>query len=421
MSPATYQLLSATTSDLLSRLWNELNFHVDHGASRNVTAIIAYIFSTTSQPYLESLSESVGVKSTQGDRRLDAHRAKSSLLPFGELAEHEASMADAEFAMSATPPSFLPVELADRIPRAQQSLHLLAIAAPEHAVLFAKPTITRVRWVWTLVDIKDAFSGTAWSHSADATTSAGIPTSTSPSKLYKPEISDLRKFDLLPGSEITIHNRQESAGVRHLEHFVATFPDQLPLLTPTLPALAELVLDPVSQQATLLSGSLVSVFLSPTTDLYLVTHLEIMRSFFLTTSPAFKDLLGAALFSSAYEPTAAVSRTIRDSRRGRKTSGEGPWSVGLASGLCTRDDWPPRDSDLSFHLRSVIVDSLSASSAMVGDTGASDIWKQAETRLGFAIRDLPVRTGKEGWLTPHCEHYACFLRFFIDMIHLSSR
>lgn len=31
------------------------------------------------------------------------------------------------------------------------------------------------------------------------------------------------------------------------------------------------------------------------------------------------------------------------------------------------------------------------------------VWEEAEWRLGFAIRDLPIGPGRDRWLNPTCE------------------
>jgi hypothetical protein len=84
------------------------------------------------------------------------------------------------------------------------------------------------------------------------------------------------------------------------------------------------------------------------------------------------------------------------------------WAVGLGFGLAERDSWPPGGSDLSYYLRTVIVDSLEPLMKLTGadslgfSEGQSKIFAEAEFRLGFAIRDLPVGSGRERWLNPSC-------------------
>lgn len=95
-----------------------------------------------------------------------------------------------------------------------------------------------------------------------------------------------------------------------------------------------------------------------------------------------------------------------------------PWAVGLAPALTDRDTWPPGGADLSFFLRTVIVDSLDLGHASgenekrdeeTGiDNGRQGVMEEAEFRLGFAIRDLPVGPGRDRWLNPTCE--CCYCR-----------
>jgi hypothetical protein len=88
------------------------------------------------------------------------------------------------------------------------------------------------------------------------------------------------------------------------------------------------------------------------------------------------------------------------------------WAVGLGLGLAERDSWPPGGSDLSYYLRTVIVDSLESLVKLTdGHTpdpseGKRRIFAEAEYRLGFAIRDLPVGSGRERWLNPCCGYSA---------------
>jgi hypothetical protein len=83
-----------------------------------------------------------------------------------------------------------------------------------------------------------------------------------------------------------------------------------------------------------------------------------------------------------------------------------PWAIGLASSLTARETWPPGGADLSFHLRTVIVDSLELgykdAEAEEKTLGRKRVLEKAEVRLGFAIRDLPVGAGRDRWLNPLC-------------------
>ena len=192
------------------------------------------------------------------------------------------------------------------------------------------------------------------------------------------------------------------------------FPIALPCLTPTLSHLTDLVLSPLVQHIESLSGALVSLFLSTCTRLDICAYLTLLRSYLLVTSHPFKSRLGWALFSDADQPEdfQPGTRTFA-ARRARSSSSKGEasashrWAVGLSSALTAGNIWPPGGADLSFHLRTVIIDSLEDihgqrihGDLYTSDGGADRVVVEAEYRLGFAIRDLPVGTGKEKWLDP---------------------
>ena len=157
-----------------------------------------------------------------------------------------------------------------------------------------------------------------------------------------------------------------------------------------------------------LSGALVILFLSPT-DLNLPLHLSILRSYLLLTSHSFKSRLAAALFSDSDDsPDLATKASAR--RRDSDANAplaQGRWAVGLSPALTAANIWPPSVPELSFRLRTVINDSLQSSLGSLDEQSTQVIPKDmvvrnAEHRLGFAIRDLPTGTGKEKWLDPLC-------------------
>jgi hypothetical protein len=102
------------------------------------------------------------------------------------------------------------------------------------------------------------------------------------------------------------------------------------------------------------------------------------------------------------------------------TASAAKWGIGLGLGLSERGIWPPGGAELGFALRRVIVDSLdeikiedSHGDIRVSQESLSmvkpceEVVKEAEWRLGFAIRDLPVNEGREEWLNP--SSIACVL------------
>lgn len=120
-----------------------------------------------------------------------------------------------------------------------------------------------------------------------------------------------------------------------------------------------------------------------------------------------------------------------------------PWAVGLAPALLERETWPPVGADLSFFLRTVIVDSFEGEnradlaaegeedqdSPVIGGPGKGrrKVIEEAEYRLGFAIRDLPAGTGKEKWLNPLCMFFSlvffwnCFMMSCLVLLQQSSK
>lgn len=324
--------------------------------------------------------------------------------------DHEMSFEELTARVAETSPAYLPARLVDMIPRAQQSLRLLLAAAPDHPILQEKTQHIHVRWSWgfqIMTDVLKELGTTSSPAPIQKLQPDSIQANIEEAQVYEPELVSFHQFDLDPEhAKATCDPDSQRNDLLDLEAHMANFPDLLPLIVPTPAALAELVFDPVRQQATLLSETLVSLFLDERSELNFASHLMIMRSYLLLTSDSFKGRLSAALFSAASEPPDATSRTTMDSRRRKNVIVDGgSWSIGLASGLSSHADsgWPPRDSDFNFHLRTVIVDSLMFTCHELGDEASNDIWRHAESKLGFAIRDLPVVTGHEGWLDPHCE------------------
>jgi hypothetical protein len=203
----------------------------------------------------------------------------------------------------------------------------------------------------------------------------------------------------------------------NLEAFTATFPETFPSVTPSLVHVASLMFAPLLEHAASLSSALLSLFLSPS-YLNCQGHLTLLRSYLLLTSDSFKSRLATALFSDSEECDA-------DDQHAKLPFGLSPlkppmltdadeltrtWVIGLAPALTQRETWPPGGADLSFLLRTVIVDSLELSHAhgpshhLSGQcSGRERVYEEAEFRLGFAVRDLPVDAGRKRWLNPLCQ------------------
>jgi hypothetical protein len=399
----------ANPTQLLSTIWQHLSSHVDKGASTAVIACLAHVLNVASRPYIDGLCETLGFLS-----QTSAPTSRMSLsTTLGDMQEMEG---EEEYLFDGSPfsaqafPDFVPSRLTEKLPRAQRSLRLLQAADPNHFLLRHPTQRPDVAWLWIPHEIEAAWNRTArprdqvdWKLPA-----APSPIESSITTAYKAELLDFQRFDLAPGNPNGMRGVLHMEDIDVLESLVSKFPVRLPMITPTLPSLAELVFDPITQQTDLLADSLLRIFLMETSTLYFPAHLALLRSFMLLTSPAFKDRVETALFSSEEEPHASLSGTLR--RPGsRVSSAEGgtstnvTWAVGLSRDLEESEAWPPSGSDFAYHLRTVINDSLPLTLAEVGDHRNRKIWHEAETKLGFALRELPTKTGKEGWLNPLCE------------------
>jgi Gamma tubulin complex component C-terminal len=189
------------------------------------------------------------------------------------------------------------------------------------------------------------------------------------------------------------------------------------------------VLFPLLAHGTAISGALISLLLSPESHLHIHSHLTLLRSYFLLTLPAFTMRLQAALFSDSddwnFEGSTmrAMAKSTPQNKKSAVPGGShAQWAVGLGLGLAERDSWPPGGSDLSYYLRTVIVDSLESLVKLTDgqfvhpSEGRRQIFVKAEYRLGFAIRDLPAGSGRERWLNPSCEYSTLDHILYANMI-----
>lgn len=318
-------------------------------------------------------------------------------------------------------PSFLPTQLVQRLIRARRSLKLLRSAQPVHPLLIATVEETSLRWIWTESDIQAATEGILGRATHDPENQKSVPLDTPPLvPSYSEDLRDFLRFHCEPGtqtlSDVVV---SEASRPSQFEVFLEAFPDPLPSLTPTLPDLANLVLSPLLQRIASISTALLGVFLSSESHLHLHSNLVILRSYLLLTSHSFKSRLQAALFSDADEciplststsdkSGAKVHKSTAKSRSKPTPSTE--WAVGLSRKLM-EGGWPPGGANLSFSLRTVIIDSLehdhyhefrkAREAPDESNSARVRILREAEWRLGFAIRDLP--TGSEAkWLNPRC-------------------
>jgi hypothetical protein len=387
--------------------------------------MFAYLLTRASQDYIQQICHSVGFGVSKFTGKVSARSLDKPLDGVGDDDEDTEEENTFDRHMVEAYPVFFPTDLADALPSARKSIELLRSADPDHPLLEGGSDGQRITWYWTELAVNAAWASCQVANSSAGTKYVGYP---QPPPLLQPlggtSEQVLKRqfavFDLEPGSSCIspLGDIHRGATALQLESFLDNFPDQLPPLTPTLPQLVDLVLSPLAQHVATVSSSLLRIYLSPSSPLNLHAHLTLLRSYLLLTSPSFKSKLSSALFTDIADndPQGTSLRSAFRSRsrsRSRKTvdgntSGR-PRALGLASALTERDTWPPGGADLSFLLRTVIVDSIERTtgtflaSGQTNDTSGRDqVLQEAEFRLGFAIRDLPVGTGRDRWLNPLC-------------------
>ncbi|KAG1826425.1 Spc98 family-domain-containing protein [Suillus variegatus] len=423
LSPSQYPRFTMKPVALLSRIYKYLDTHFRKSSSRSLIAVFAYLLTMSSKNYLQALCRSVAYADSNNQRVTTSQQPRRTAI--GPLDIEDFDQASPEddgvlFAEDHELPSFIPRDLAEVLPAAQKSLKLLAAAKPGHPVL--NPLVRRpfITWVWSTRDIEDLWrtgsldgvgdvAPTIGSHSPPDLASAD---GNLPGSDYQSDLVGFRLFDLEPGSnrDDTFNEHSMHAA---LENFILSFPPVLPSITPNLGLLTSLVFSPLISHAASLSSALLSIFLDQNSFLYVHDHLVLLRSHMLLTSPSFKSRLTAALFSDTDDrevvagggKSFALSRQRSRSATGVAQHGTRHWAVGLAPFLIERGTWPPGGADLSFFLRTVIVESQDICSFGPDDSqehelGSRRIAQEAEIRLGFAIRDLPSDTGRERWLNP---------------------
>lgn len=376
--------------------------------------MIAFILTGASQEYINEVGRSIGFGGQPPQRISKALRETGDMyqLDADEEEEGEEDIFDLLDKVETTFPTFFPQNLLQVLPIAQKSLILLRIAQPDHSLLNTPPTgLPSVRWLWTVEDIMASFNNLPLlSECGTPPPSIPLPlSSASVGTSYKPELSDFQIFDLEPGLSIGGTSLKINDSSRQLLHaFIDNFPETLPSITPTFPELTNLVFKDLVQHASTLSSTLLSIFITSTDNLNFHSHLVLLRSYLLIAAPSFKSRLLAALFSDMGEyeiDQSPHSMSIRSLRRrpGKKVKeSKQPWAVGLSPNLLDRETWPPVGTDLSFFLRTVIVDSLDKGKETEEIAGQKPVTEEAGWRLGFAIRDLPTGPGRDKWLNPLC-------------------
>ena len=376
--------------------------------------MLAHIFSVTSGDYLQTLSRSIGYSG--GFAAYQSKTALNSGFDLGEDVDQE----EVELALNDDNdfPSFVSSDATETLIRAKKSLKFLNKAQPDHPILGPSASRRRVSWFWTNKEVTAAWNSK--NNAIGLSDTAESEPGTAANFDLNPDsglLEQFKVFSLEPG----IHLPPSARGAEStLQSFLADFPPYLPPLTPTLSHLSDLVLSPLLSHGTAVSGALMSLLLSPGSHLHIHSHLVLLRSYLLLTLPAFTMRLQAALFSDSddWNFEGSTMRAMAKSTHNRENTvsggSEAQWAVGLGLGLAERDSWPPGGSDLSYYLRTVIVDSLESLIRLTGgepsdsSEGRRRIFAEAEYRLGFAIRDLPVGSGRERWLDPCCKYPTLF-------------
>lgn len=418
---ADYPGFPRRATALLSKIHDYLQERRLHHASRVVVAVLSYVLTNTSTEYFASVGKSLSYK--QDDREttppsLDDANAEPDFVDGSEDSDKESiahELEDTAF------PTFFPPSTVEIITRARVSLQLLQTAEPQHPLLHAAYSQPVLQWVWTVDEIEALADDRLTTprtvqQSFDSTQdSLGDRSNRSETTLHELDpvasvLDQFRVFDLDPG------NATSGALEPHdvVQKFIDSFPEDLPPLTPTLSHLFDLVISPLIEHCSSISSALLKVTLSPSRTLHLPTHLRLVRDYLLLTSPTFKRRLGHALLSDSdnweFETSSSLALAKRSSGRSTPAAVSGDtWAVGLGFGLVERTSWPPGGSDLSYYLRTVIVDSLEIPYTLDRSTLSTEsqararMLTDAEFRLGFSIRDLPLGAGRDRWLDPCCK------------------
>ena len=403
--------------DLLSVTYRHCLHHFERSSPTLVNAAIAFILTLTSRHYLQTICSAIAYS---GSWWSPDQQHKRNQPDGGERCE------DFEFSavVAQRYPSFISRHLQGSLVSAQKSLMILQDASPDHPLLLKPANTSPIQWYWTENEVQMAWSGEpiepAIPKPSVSTTLERMDANEGEVK-YKSELSGLHVYDLEPGSHGTNPSLLEP-----VRTFVDNFPERLPAVVPTIGDLTNLVFSPLAEQASILSQAVLGIFLTPLTslsptpavDLHIHSHLSVLRSYQLLASHSFKSKLSAALFSDSEDwisegQRSAWSLAIRGNKRGTPglVSGDKAWPIGLSTSLLEKDGWPPGGTDLSFFLRTVVMDAME----MIRPTTTNpkvttpSAYEESEWRIGFAIRDLPSGKGQNKWLDPCCAYWMIFL------------
>ncbi|KAI9509181.1 hypothetical protein F5148DRAFT_1283248 [Russula earlei] len=390
LGPSEYPPFLSQPELLLSSIYTHLQHHFEKDSMLRTRAMLAYIFTVTSDDYFQTLGLSIGYYGA-----FPAGQPKTSFNSSGfDLGEGEQE--DNESISNSS---------VDEFP----GFHIVGCDRDTHAsekIFKHSSSRRKISWFWTsekvsaVWDSKDDLVGLSETiESEPVSAMSPIPS------LDSGILEQFKVFSCEPGAHLGPSARGAEST---LQSFLVDFPPYLPPLTPTLSLLSDLVLSPLIAHGTFISGALISLLLSPRSHLHIHSHLVLLRSYLFLTLPAFTMRLQAALFSDSDDwnfEGSTMRAMAKSTRKSAVSGGSGAkWAVGLGLGLAERDSWPPGGSDLSYYLRTVIVDSLESLIKLTGGElleefeGRRRIFMEGEYRLGFAIRDLPAGSGRERWL-----------------------
>jgi len=409
--PDKYPPIPASV-DLLSTIYQHCIRHFEHSSPTIVNAAIAFVLTLTSRHYLQTVCSAIAYSGSR--RPLDQKFQRQQ--PNGGY-KYE----NLEFSDVATQryPSFVSRPLENSLISAQKSLMILQDASPDHPLLSKPAHSSPIEWYWTEVEVEVAWFGKTLGSVIPKPSAPTAPEQMDASEggiRYKQELLELRVYDLEPGS-----HRGGPSLLEPVRTFMDNFPERLPAVTPTIGDLTNLVLSPLAEQASILSQAVLDVFLTPlasispapAVDLHIHSHLTVLRSYQLLASHSFKSKLSAALFSDSEDWTSrgqrsAWSLATRGNNRGAPelVPDDKVWPVGLSASLLEKDSWPPGGTDLSFFLRTVVVDAVEMirPKTTSREVTTPSAYEESEWRIGFAIRDLPSGKGQDKWLDPSCAH-----------------
>ena len=398
--------------DLLSVIYQHCLHHFERSSPTLVNAAIAFILTLTSRHYLQNICSAIAYSGSW--ESLD-QQTKRKHPDSGDKYE------DLEFSdvVAQRYPSFISTPLQDSLVSAQKSLMILRDASPDHPLLSKPAHSSPIQWYWTENEVQVAWLGDPIESTIPMPSVSATPEWMDANEggvKYKSELSGLQVYDLEPGSHAI--NPSLLGPVRM---FVDNFPERLPAVVPTIGDLTNLVFSPLAKQASILSQAVLDVFLTPLTsllptpavDLHIHSHLTILRSYQLLASHSFKSKLSVALFSDSEDWTSSGQRSAWSlATRGNKNGAPGlvsddkVWPVGLSRSLLEKDNWPPGGTDLSFFLRTVVVDVMEMVRPRIKNPKVTtpSAYEESEWRIGFAIRDLPSGKGQDKWLDPCCAY-----------------